>query len=803
MHHFTKTVFYVTVELSKRIPRGFIIHVRYKYIHSQYVYFYTACIASYIIQIQWLLLKTVLFSGDVETNPGPDTLDFCSWNLNSITSYDFLRVSLIEAYNSVYKYDMIGITETHLDSTVDNDRLSPDGYSFMRNDHPQNVKRGGVGLYIKETLPSKERSDLVTLPECIICEIQLNRRKCFFVVVYRSPSQDQGQFDNFMINFELMLSKMHAENPYCVIITGDFNCRSTQWWESDIENNEGKLFEPLTADIGLHQLISEPTHLMGSSKSCIDLLFTDQPNLITDSGVHPSLHEQCHHQIVYGKLSVSNITLPPYTRKIWFYDKADFVKIVKSIEMFRWQEHLQKIACPNEQVKLLNEVLLNIYSNFIPNQVKTIKPRQAPWITKTVKNFLKKKSRAYKSFVKNGRPDDKLEGIQNMTSEATRLIEDAKRNYFRKAGKTLANPGTCSKTYWTLINTVLNKAKIPIIPPLLENGLFVTDFTEKRQIFNDYFILQCTTIDTGSEIPHDAPVPTSQISEFLISDKILNIIRSLNPDKAHGWDDISVRMIKLSDAALVTPLKIIFTNCLKYGVFPEVWKCANVVPVHKKNEKNLKKNYRPISLLPILGKILEKLIYDSLYSHLVSHELLNSNQSGFRPGDSTVNQLISITHTIFKAFDCNPPLDIRSVYLDISKAFDRVWHDGLVYKLKRCGVSGQLLSLIQSFLKDRKQRTVLNGQSSNWGDISAGVPQGSILGPLFFLVYINDLSADLRCNVKLFADDTSLFTLVEDPNTAANDMNHDLMLIRQWAYDWKMSFNPDPQKQAVELIFSR
>ena len=589
VHHFTKTVFYVSVELSKRIPRGFVIHVRYKYIHSQYAYFYTACIACYIIQIQWLLLKTVLLSGDVETNPGPDTLDFCSWNLNSITSYNFLRVSLIEAYNSVYIYDMIGIKETHLDSTVDNDRLSLDGYSFMRNDHPQNVKRGGVGLYIKETLPSKERSDLVTLPECIVCEIQLNRRKYFFVVVYRSPSQDQGQFDNFMINFEMMLSKMHAENPYCVIITGDFNCRSTQWWESDIENNEGKLFEPLTADIGLHQLISEPTHLMGSSKSCIDLLFTDQPNLITDSGVHPSLHEQCHHQIVYGKLSVSNITLPPYTRKIWFYDKADFVKIVKSIETFRWQEHLQKIACPNEQVKLLNEVLLNIYSNFIPNQVKTIKPRQAPWITKTVKNCLKKKSRAYKSFVKNGRPDDKLEGIQNKTSEATRLIEDAKRNYFRKAGKTLANPGTCSKTYWTLINTVLNKAKIPIIPPLLENGLFVTDFTEKAQIFNDYFILQCTTIDTGSEIPHDAPVPTSQISEFLISDdKILNIIRSLNPNKAHGWDEISVRIIKLSDAALVTPLKIIFTNCLKRGVFPEVWKCANVVPVHKKKREKSK-----------------------------------------------------------------------------------------------------------------------------------------------------------------------------------------------------------------------
>ena len=420
---------------------------------------------------------------------------------------------------------------------------------------------------------------------------------------------------------------------------------------------------------------------------------------------------------------------------------------MKSIEMFSWRENLDKISCPNEQVKLLNEVLLNIYSNFIPNQVK---PRQAPWITQAVKNFLRKKNHAYKTFVKNGQPDDKLEEIKIMISEGAKMIENAKQNYLRKTGQNLANAGSSSKMYWSLINTVvLNKAKIPIIPPLLENGLFISDFAEKAQLFNDYFILQCTTIDTGSEIPLETQGNPILINDFVISDeKILKIIRSLNPNKAHGWDEISIRMIKLSDVALVSPLKIIFTNCLRRGVFPEIWKCANVVPVHKKNEKNIKSNYRPISLLPIFGKVLEKLIYDSLYSHLVSCDLLNPNQSGFRPGDSTVNQLISITHTIFKAFDCNPPLDVRSVYLDISKAFDRVWHDGLIFKLKRCGVAGQLLSLIESFLDDRKQRTVLNGRCSNWGDILAGVPQGSILGPLFFLVYINDLTTDLNVTLS-------------------------------------------------------
>ena len=134
------------------------------------------------------------------------------------------------------------------------DRLPLDGYTFHKANHPQNVKRGGVGLHVKDSLPSKNRPDLATLPECVVCEIQLNRKKYFSVVIYRSPSQNQNEFDNFTINFELLLSKLHAENPFCVIITGDFNCLSTQWWANDIENNEGRLFEPIASDLGLHQL---------------------------------------------------------------------------------------------------------------------------------------------------------------------------------------------------------------------------------------------------------------------------------------------------------------------------------------------------------------------------------------------------------------------------------------------------------------------------------------------------------------------------------------------------------------------
>ena len=161
-------------------------------------------------------------------------------------------------------------------------------------------------------------------------------------------------------------------------------------------------------------------------------------------------------------------------------------------------------------------------------------------------------------------------------------------------------------------------------------------------------------------------------------------------------------------------------NCLRQGIFPEKWKKGNVVPIKKKNEKNLKENYRIFSLLSIFGKILKKLIFDTLYKHFESNSLLNPNQSDFRLGDSTVNQLLSIVNSISQAFDCNPPLDVRSVYLDISKAFDRVWHEGLLHKLRRNGISGRLPLLIESFLANRKQRTVLNGKSSKWSSITAG-----------------------------------------------------------------------------------
>ena len=202
-------------------------------------------------------------------------------------------------------------------------------------------------------------------------------------------------------------------------------------------------------------------------------------------------------------------------------------------------------------------------------------------------------------------------------------------------------------------------------------------------------------------------------------------------------------------------------------MFPDIWKRLNICPIHKKGDKKIINNYRPVSLLPIHGKIFERIIFNSLFEYVEENKLLSVHQSGFPSNDSCVNLLLSIVHNLYKAFDAYLTLETCGVFLDMSKAFGKVWHQGLILKLKSIGFSDSLLSFTESFLSNRFQRVLLNGQTSEWLPVKTGVPQGSILGPLFFLIYINDLSDDLVSTVKLFADDTSLFSVVHDSNISA------------------------------------
>ena len=286
----------------------------------------------------------------------------------------------------------------------------------------------------------------------------------------------------------------------------------------------------------------------------------------------------------------------------------------------------------------------------------------------------------------------------------------------------LADPLTSPKTYWSILKTFLNNKKIPCIPPLFHENKFITDFKEKPELFNHVFVNQCSLLSNNSVLPTNLPQLTSKCLDSIhfSSSDIVKIISRLDPNKAHGHDMLSIRMIKLCGNSICKLLSIIFKDCLSEGKFPHELKKANVVPVHKKGNKQSLENYRPISLLPICSNIFERLIYNEMFTFFTENNLISPNQSGFRPGDSCVNQLLAITHEIYKSFD--EGFEVRGVFQDISKAFNKVWHEGLLLKLNQNGISGNLLKLLRDFLSYRKQRIVLNGQHSSWDNVNAGVP---------------------------------------------------------------------------------
>ena len=327
------------------------------------------------------------------------------------------------------------------------------------------------------------------------------------------------------------------------------------------------------------------------------------------------------------------------------------------------------------------------------------------------------------------------------------------------------------------------------IPPLRNNGILHSDTVTKANILNEQFQKAFTPV-SDLPIPDKGPSTYPTMPDIQITEKgIKKLLNNINPHKATGPDEIHGKILKECQHVMAPILSIIFKHSLSSGTLPNDWKHANVCPVYKKGEKHDPINYRPISLTCISCKILEHILASSMMTFLEENSILYDLQHGFRSSRSCETQLISFIQDLSEANDKNVQTDI--IVMDFAKAFDKVSHKHLLYKMEHYGISQQIIKWVSEFLSNRTQTVVLGGESSNKIPVTSGVPQGTVLGPILFLIYINDLPDYLQYStLRLFADDSIIYKTIQNPSDLEK-LQSDLDAAGRWEKDWLMHFHPD------------
>ena len=431
----------------------------------------------------------------------------------------------------------------------------------------------------------------------------------------------------------------------------------------------------------------------------------------------------------------------------------------------------------------------------IPSETILVREDDKLWFDSEIRRDTRKRDRQKKKAVKTGNITDWIK-YKRLRNKVNNQRKHAKESFYNNLELIITDfENNDKRKFWKAIrHFVKTNSSSSAIPPLsytLPSGETQWAFTyeEKADCLNDYFVSISTVNDENTLLPPFEKLKNNSLSTVNCTEnEIENLINVLNINKASGDDGISHRMLKGVSKSISKPFSILMNRSFNEGIFPETWKIANVIPIFKKGDKSLPSNYRPVALLSCLGKLQERIVFKNLYNFLIDNNLLYKYQSGFLPYHSTVFQLIDIYHNICQAFDNN--LFSCIVFCDVYMAFDRVWHRGLLFKLRQNGIDGKLLQWLNSYLTNRKQKVTLKPCASTLKSIFAGVPQGSVLGPLLFLVYINDIAKQLLSLTRLFADDSSLFYAAARLSDIAGIINQDLIMLSNLAIQWLVKFNP-------------
>ena len=743
------------------------------------------------ICISWCLSLHIILSNDVHPNPGPVTESFSTnsdSNNSSVFSHNLSimqlniqslipKLDILET--EMQQYDILVITESWLNPDVRDDDLLISNFDPPYRKDRADRPGGGVAMYVRSGINYVRRPDLITGElEALCVEIILKSHKLLLCGVYRPPNTGNAYWDLI----ENTLDNLSNSGVADIVVVGDFN--------SDMRTlSSSAKMRNLISSYNFHQVIDEPTHYTEHSSSVIDLVLVSEPENVIYSDVTspfiPNLVRYHCPTVLY--LKYRNPVNKTYKRHIWLYDRGDY-------NQFRHK--LSQVNCDqvfvsnnvNECAEKITDSIINAAKESIPNKTVTIRPSEPQWINSQIKREIRKRKRLFRN-AKRKNTYAHWNKFKQKRNEVAILIRDAKKQYKDKLANDLINSNNNSRRWHKLVSQIINpQSNEQSIPFLKTDENIIESNYEIAEALNIFFIEQSTVDDTNVPLPEFHPPNYDVLENILIpEDDVKEAISLLKPNKAPGPDLISPRLYKEGAEQLIPYLRKLFNLSLAVKQFPSSWKRSNLTAAHKKDSRSNPSNYRPISLLNYGGKIMERCIHKHVSNYLIEHSIITPFQSGFQVGDSTVNQLLYIRNQISTALDNNK--EMRIVFLDISKAFDRVWHKGLLLKLQSIGISDNLLDWFTNYLTDRYQRLCIKNDSSSWKKVNAGVPQGSILGPLLFIIFINDIVKDIKSAIRLFADDTCLFEIVEEPVASADTLNDDLRKILIWAKNWLVLFN--------------
>ena len=687
-----------------------------------------------------------------------------------VPKIDNLRTIAASATPSI-----IALCETWLDESVPESVLFIPNYHIIRRD--RNRHGGGLLLYISDDIPSTCLCRHSSL-ELLVVELKLKRGLLTLVLFYRPPSSAPN-FDDLE---DAILSLTPAQLKNCVLL-GDFNVDLSCSSQMSID------LTAMLYSFHFTQVVNEPARVAKNSSTIIDHMYLTTPSLLSSCSTCPPLGSSDHRSL---QLSLNWFKCPQKTvsRRICNYSRADWDTTCSD---------LVALPSPSDDVDSSwvswKSHFIRILSRYIPTKVCKVK-KSLPWMSPDLFNLLRKRDIAFSKY-KATKSECHLSRYRTLCNKSVGALRKAKCKFFNRLSTLIRSP----KQFWSLYHSLtLNRQRIPAT--LNDGTVTVESATSKANLLVSHFSAcfsqsshnnncQCSSLSSMAREPGLSSVTCT-------TDEVHKLLCSLKTNTASGPDGLSSHMLRNTASAITSTLTKLFNKSLSTGAVPSEWKLSNITPVFKgKGDPYCVANYRPISLLSLPSKVLERIVHNRLLKYLLANNILSSRQFGFRPGGSTQEALLFATNDWSCCLDKGT--SVAAVFFDLSKAFDRVPHCQLLHTLASVGVSGSLLNWFHSYLSNRTQRVVVDGHSSEVHPVTSGVPQGSILGPLLFSIYLDPLtkiSLSRDTTLILYANDIVLYR----PISSSHDIDvfqSDVDKIADWVKDAGLRLNANKSKVIV------